>query len=639
MRRTSLTLLLLLIVSLLSHSALAQPQSIESVQTLANAVRQLTALIEPPAGLPARTFTTRLTFTKADGLPGKVLNATLDLAYQAPDRLLLTANYDGQTYLVARDGQELWAHVPAKKFGVVGVPGLQRFAADPDSIDRTTLRPFKLPIGAPQIMATAMLLKAEALPAERIDNVPCRVIALAPPPMLIQALNVPTGKIELALRQSDSLPMRVRFADGQRVNVELHLEDPKFVEPFADAQWKLKANDGDKIERVALSHLTNFAAVLASNVNSRIPTLGAARGDVKLVATSGEGRLESHDNTRVLFLKGTPQEMCRQHGELLKREIHDVTRRILYGVGVGSSFAKGEWFFGEIERATARLQPFISERYFTEMDAMASAANMNPNEVRLANLFPELFHCTGFAVHGTATTDGRLYHGRVLDYLRGVGLEQNAAVIVLQPEVGNAWVNISYAGFTGSVTAMNAKHISIGEMGGRGEGNWDGKPMAQLVREVMEKANTLEEAVEIMRTSPRTCEYYYVIADGKTNRSVAIKATPALFETVYPGGTHPQLPRPVKDTVLLSAGDRYNALVDRVQANFGKLDADGARALMDPPVCMSSNIHSVLFAPDTLDFWVANADSQNVASKTRYTHYNLGDLIKSKPPVAAAASN
>lgn len=59
-------------------------------------------------------------------------------------------------------------------------------------------------------------------------------------------------------------------------------------------------------------------------------------------------------------------------------------------------------------------------------------------------------------------------------------------------------------------------------MGGRGEGEWDGKPMAQLVREVMEKARTLEEAVEIMRTSPCTCAYNYVIADGKTKQSVGI---------------------------------------------------------------------------------------------------------------------
>ena len=43
---------------------------------------------------------------------------------------------------------------------------------------------------------------------------------------------------------------------------------------------------------------------------------------------------------------------------------------------------------------------------------------------------------------------------------------------------------------------------------------------------------------------------------------------------------------------------------------------------------MNSNIHSVLFAPESLDFWVANADSVNVASRARYTHYNLGELLK-----------
>jgi len=35
----------------------------------------------------------------------------------------------------------------------------------------------------------------------------------------------------------------------------------------------------------------------------------------------------------------------------------------------------------------------------------------------------------------------------------------------------------------------------------------------------------------------------------------------------------------------------------------------------------------VLFAPDTLDFWVANADAKNVASACRFTHYNLAALL------------
>ena len=252
---------------------------------------------------------------------------------------------------------------------------------------------------------------------------------------------------------------------------------------------------------------------------------------------------------------------------------------------------------------------------------------MEKEEVRLANFFPELFHCSGFALYGAATADGHMYHGRVLDYLRGMGLEQNAVVMVMQPDRGHAWVNVSYAGFVGSVTAMNEKHIAIGEMGGRGEGNWDGKPMAQLLREVMEKASTIEEAVDIMRKGPRTCEYYYVISDGTSKRAVGIAATPEKFETVWAGESHPKLPRAFKDAVLMSAGDRYTTLADRVQANHGKFDAGSARDLMTRPVSMNSNIHCALFAPDTLDFWVANADSKNVASHTRYTHYNLGELL------------
>ncbi|MCB1063290.1 MAG: hypothetical protein KDN20_10260 [Verrucomicrobiae bacterium] len=52
---------------------------------------------------------------------------------------------------------------------------------------------------------------------------------------------------------------------------------------------------------------------------------------------------------------------------------------------------------------------------------------------------------------------------------------------------------------------------------------------------------------------------------------------------------------------------------------------------------MNSNIQSVLFAPDTLDFWVANADSENVASHTRYTHYNLRELLDKDSLTTASA--
>jgi hypothetical protein len=146
----------------------------------------------------------------------------------------------------------------------------------------------------------------------------------------------------------------------------------------------------------------------------------------------------------------------------------------------------------------------------------------------------------------------------------------------------------------------------------------------------MERASTLEEAVRIMRESKRTCEYYYVISDGKARKAVGIAATPDKFETVYANQAHPQLPHPVEDAVLLSAGNRYEELVRRVRGSFGKIDATIAWDLKKKPVCMDSNIQTALFSPETLDFWVANATGLNEASHARVVQYNLGELLQKK---------
>ena len=56
-------------------------------------------------------------------------------------------------------------------------------------------------------------------------------------------------------------------------------------------------------------------------------------------------------------------------------------------------------------------------------------------------------------------------------------------IIVAAPKGGIPFVNVSYAGFIGPVSGMNTRHVSIGEMGGRGLGHWAGVRMAFLVRE------------------------------------------------------------------------------------------------------------------------------------------------------------
>jgi isopenicillin-N N-acyltransferase-like protein len=618
-----------------ARTSSATTSSPQPMEVLTSALTRWGEIVQPPQGQARRTFVTRIKVVKAQGLPRAVADLSADVAFQAPDRLRVSAMVGGRDYSVGRDGQQLWVDIPHKNFALLGKNGVPRFKTHPEELDSTRLPPLESPIepgAAALALAWGTQIKLDKAAEQQAAGV--KVLHFA------RKQNGSDAEARLWLRESDLLPLRAAYRAGTKIDVEVEFENPRLEEPWAAEKWAIAPGDGTKVETVALAHLVRFLEVAPDALfNNHVPSLGPVTGERRTVAREGEGRLEMHDGTRVLFLKGSPAEMGRQHGRLLKKEILHTMDRILYGVGVGSSFDRGNWFFGEIESAQARVEPYCDQRYLDEIDAIAAAVGAHRQEGRLANFFPELFHCSGFSIFGKATQGGRMYHGRILDYMTGVGLEQNAVVIVHQPDGGrHAWVNVTYAGFVGTVTAMNEKGISIGEMGGGGYGKWDGKPMAQLLREVMEKADTLEEAVAILRDSPRTCEYYYVVSDGKSKQAVGVAATPDTFETVAPGQSHPRLPHGVEDAVLLSAGDRYEELVRRVRSNYGKLDVAGSRDLMTRPVCMTSNIHSVLFAPETLDFWVANADSKNVASHTRYTHYNLTDLLKPEGTASAGPS-
>jgi hypothetical protein len=185
---------------------------------------------------------------------------------------------------------------------------------------------------------------------------------------------------------------------------------------------------------------------------------------------------------------------------------------------------------------------------------------------------------------------------------------------------------------------MNARKVSIGEMGGRGLGHWEGIPMALLVRMVLEEASDLDKAVSIFRDNPRTCEYYYVVADGKSGKAVGMEAAWNVFGVVAMGESHPRLPHAFKDAVLLSAGDRYEELARRVKDGHGTFDADSARALMDRPVAMKSNLHSVLFETSTSRFWVANASKEGAPAVTQPYHaFSFASLLEHRPDSSAPA--
>ncbi|MBP87262.1 MAG: peptidase C45 acyl-coenzyme A:6-aminopenicillanic acid acyl-transferase [Planctomycetaceae bacterium] len=423
---------------------------------------------------------------------------------------------------------------------------------------------------------------------------------------------------EVSLRFSEPGVVSLEVGDV-RVRLRAGNVTKTHAEVAAKQTHEIVEIDRIELERQLVRGVRRAFEILAPSAKLTLP----AKSERKVA----NGELRWINGQRIALLRGTPEEIGQAHGQLLKKEARRCIDSVLYTFGTAETIRSGSWFRHELESAYERLAPYIPEDHKRETRAMAASLQLEPRLIETLNVFPELFHCSGFAVFGKATKDGKLYHGRVLDYMTTIGLQDAATTFIVAVDDKIPFANIGYAGFIGSVSGMNSQAISLGEMGGRGEGEWDGVPMATLMRRALEECSTLDEVKQLWTTNPRTCEYFYVFADGKTNDAVGVSATPGAVEFIAPGQAHERLGEGIEDAVVLSAGDRLKTLRSRVQERYGEIDVEVAKWLMSRPVAMQSNLHNVLFVPQDGLLYVANADHKHPAAERPYVRLDLRALL------------
>ena len=553
--------------------------------------------------------------------------------------MLLTRDKDGRygiavdsklfTLSLVRDTEAMWLLVPSKKIAVIGKgPAAQGSQMEPMRLFRGLVA--ALP---PQVQAVVGLLTtAEPGAVALLLQTMAQLKRAAEQPRkdaIVFVAGKPMGRGVLAIEiAADGSAVRTIRWRNKTQQIVLHVAVKDTASMPATATTGLKVLD---VPRSELEHRVGRALVRAVDV-LRYNESGALPADAE--RTAGRGRLIVKDGQRVCLLQGSPYEIGLQHGRLLKNEMPRLFDAVLCGVGIAYTIEKGEWFTDVMRGAWKRLKPHIPDEYLQELKGLSDGAGIPYETVCLGNVFPALFHCSGFALMGKATKDGKLYHGRVLDYMTEVGLQRDAVLFVVKKDGAIPFANVSYAGFIGCVSGMNAEQVALGEMGGRGEGLWDGTPMPILMRMGCERAKTLEDACRIFREAKRTCEYYYVFSDGKIPDAVGVGATPEKIEFIKPGTVHELLPTPVEQCVLMSAGSRYGHLVRKVKEQYGKFDVPAALDLMKRPVAMSSNLHDVLFVPQDLVLYVANARGSRPACDQPYARYHLPTLLEqmARPP-------
>lgn len=361
----------------------------------------------------------------------------------------------------------------------------------------------------------------------------------------------------------------------------------------------------------------------------------------EVLARHEKGVLEIQDGHPVLHLSGTAYEMGYQHGVLLKEQIWKNVQKYIYSAPKEAEERSGAFF-----QSLPQLMQHVSSEILDEILGLSEGSGVPFEDLLTLNLFPEMFHCSGITVNEKMTKNGLLYHVRVLDYSVGKGVQETAVLILAEPEGKIPFANLTYAGFIGSVTGMNQAQVAVGEIGGKGYGNWDGIPMAFLMRKVLEQAHNLEEAKAIFEKSPRTCEYFYVISDGKTNTSVGVYATADQIHFVEPGTAYAMWVNPSDASgpfysncrirlspyqtqvfddqnqlmgivhlqppfcVLMTGFSNtayYDLLVDRVLGYKGQIDEKSLMQIIRCPVARDSNLHNAIFLPAQHKIWVSHA--------------------------------
>lgn len=268
-----------------------------------------------------------------------------------------------------------------------------------------------------------------------------------------------------------------------------------------------------------------------------------ASPEVTLLREEAGGKLYQVAAQKMLVMEGTPEEMGFQHGLLLAKEIRHImkegyTNKALWGRGYSKEYVTAQ---------SERMEKFFPESVREELRGIVKGLQASGDDgisyedLRLGITQAEILHfppdgapaCSNFACWGKWTTDGRLLHGRNLDWNIKGDAQDDHTILVWRPKGGIPFMMVGWAGGVGSVTGMNSRGITLGEMTlPSSDVTFDGLPLFLQMRLCLEQCATLEEAVQFFQKCPRTTGWNFIIGDSKIPDARALE-TDAKYCTVF----------------------------------------------------------------------------------------------------------
>ncbi|HNY27343.1 MAG TPA: C45 family autoproteolytic acyltransferase/hydrolase [Candidatus Sumerlaeota bacterium] len=354
----------------------------------------------------------------------------------------------------------------------------------------------------------------------------------------------------------------------------------------------------------------------------------------------GEGyRTKIEDSGRqyaVCVVKGTPYEMGRSLGELMKPEATEVTTRIL---GAVQADGNAEFSNEALDRVWKTCEPHISQDFQEEMRGLADGSGLPLDLLKRVHMIPLVddYSCSSIAVWGKASEKGDLYVTRNLDWILDLKAHDFPCIVVYLPEKGIAHVNVSFAGYIGCNTGFNAKGIALSEMGDSPAKDkpydLNGTHFTMLFRDILSRDTTLDQVLDRLNKTKRIKKYHYVFGSGQEKKAVKIKAhAPELL--IWPDNdpTDERAPNVLENCVYEDGGRGAFPLLKQ---DYGKHNAQTIIAISKAIPIKGNNVLNVVYNATAFECWVSYAREKTEAYTLPYVHIDCKPYLDFSKPVGA----
>ncbi|HEY9178746.1 MAG TPA: C45 family peptidase [Flavipsychrobacter sp.] len=355
-----------------------------------------------------------------------------------------------------------------------------------------------------------------------------------------------------------------------------------------------------------------------------------------------------------MYVSGSPYALGVKNGKLSRRQIiyqevafTDQIKQMIPSDGY-LKFLK--YIIGFMNRD---LPAHVKDEYKQEIYGISRSASdsfdwIGDNYSRLMNYHAAhdighalqnlmLVGCTSFGAWGNKTADGSMLIGRNFDFWVGDKFAENKIVAFYNPEKGHKFAFITWGGFTGVVSGMNEKGLTVTINAARSDiPGGAATPVSLVAREVLQYAANIEEAVAIAKTREMFVSESFLVGSAADGKAVVIEKTPKQLDIYDPAKdniqctNHYQSKAFEQQELNLEQKDRsasvyrYQRLQELMAGSYPLTPQKMAGILRDRGGLGNADIgngnekavnqliahHSVIFQPDSLRMWVSTGNWQ-----------------------------